>query len=150
MGGGMGAGPPISPPGRSGMDASSAASDIASQRGSFGRELATRQHLSPQEYQALAQERRSVATQYAQAVRAGRKLPAHSDRDIRTALGQDIDSWRSEFKVGRTEWQGMRDAWIVDRASLTPQQWAQRRADWFNTRDAWIAKNKAYAQSRAH
>jgi hypothetical protein len=42
----------------------------------------------------------------------------------------------------------MRDQWIVDRKSLTPEQWAQRRASWFATRDAWIARNKAYAQSR--
>ena len=151
MGGGMGAGPPISPPGHSGFDdrgASGSARDIASQRGAFGRDFAADRHLSPQEYQTLAQERRSVAMQYAQAARSGHKLPDHADRDIQTALGQDIDVWRSEFKVGRNEWQAMRNQWIADRKTLTPAQWAQRRADWFATRDAWIARNKAYAATR--
>ena len=151
FGGGMGAGPPISPPGHSGMDtrgASGSAKDIASQRGAFGRDFAANQHLSAQEYRALAQERRSVAAQYAQAARSGRRLPDHAGRDIRTALKQDIDTWRSEFTVGRKEWQAMRDQWIVDRRSLTPAQWAQRRADWFATRDGWIARNKAYAATR--
>ena len=42
----------------------------------------------------------------------------------------------------------MRYQWIVDRKTLTPEQWAQRRADWFAVRDAWIATNKARAQTR--
>ena len=153
FGGGMGAGPPINPPGHSSMDtrgASGSASDIASQRGAFGREFAEKQQMSAQEYRSLAQERRSLAMQYAQAARSGRNLPENADREIRKALMQDIDTWRSEFTVGRKDWQAMRDQWIVDRKSLTPAQWAQRRADWFATRDAWIAKNKAYAGTRSN
>lgn len=153
FGGGMGAGPSISPPGHSTMDtrgASGSASDIAAQRGAFGRQFAGQQRMSAEEYRSLAQERRSLAMQYAQAARAGRNLPENADREIRKALTQDIDTWRSEFTVGRTEWQTMRDKWIVDRKSLTPAEWAMHRADWFATRDAWIAKNKAYAGTRSN
>lgn len=106
--------------------------------------------MSAQEYRSLAQERHSLAMQYAQAARSGRSLPENADRESRKALTQDIDTWRSEFTVGRKDWQAMRDQWIVDRKSLTPAQWAQRRADWFAIRDAWIAKNKAYAGTRSN
>ena len=151
MGGGMGAGPPISPPGRSDMGdhgASGSARDIATQRGAFGRDFAADRRVTPEQRQAMVQERRSLAMQYAQAARAGRPLPRNADRDIRTALSSDIDEWRNEFKVGRADWQAMRDQWIIDRKSLTPAQWAQRRADWFATRDAWIARNRARVQDR--
>lgn len=151
MGGGMGAGPPISPPGRSDMGdrgASTSARDIAAQRGAFGRDFAAERRFSPEQRQAMAQERRSRALHYAQAARAGRPLPRNADRDIRSALASDIDDWRDEFKVGRADWQAMRDQWISDRKSLTPAQWAQRRADWFATRDAWIARNREFAKTR--
>lgn len=151
-GGGMGAGPPISPPGhsvRGDHGASDAARDIAAQRGQFGRDFAADRRMTPEQRQAMVQERRSLAVQYAQAARAGRALPRNADRDIRQALKDDIDLWREEFRVGRSQWQAMRDQWIVDRKDLTPEQWAQRRADWFSVRDAWIATNKARAQARA-
>lgn len=150
---GMGAGPPISPPGHDAMGdrgASSSAHDIASQRGEFGRTFAAERHMTPEQRQAFVQERRSLAMQYAQAARAGRRLPANADRDIRTALSQDIDEWRDEFRVGRGEWQAMRDRWIADRRSLTPAQWAQRRADWFAARDAWIGQHRTWAQTHGH
>lgn len=150
-GGGMGAGPPMTPPGQSGgMDASTRAQDIAAQRGAFGRNFAEQQRnrMLPEQANQIAQERRGLAMQYAQAARAGRRLPANADRDIRNALKDDIDLWREEFRVGRSEWQVARDRWIVDRENLTPAQWAQRRADWFATRDAWIAANKTRVQTR--
>ena len=151
MGGGMGAGPPISPPGRMDMGdrgASSAARDIAAERGTFGRDFAADRRMTTEQRQAMVQERRSLAMQYAQAARSGRPLPRNADGDIRSALSADITQWRDEFRVGRAEWQAMRDQWIVDRKTLSPAQWAQRRADWFVTRDAWIARNKAYAATR--
>ena len=42
----------------------------------------------------------------------------------------------------------MRDQWLVDRKSLTPQEWALQRANWFAARDTWIAKQTAWAQAR--
>lgn len=151
MGGGMGAGPPISPPGHGTFGdhgASGSARDIASQRGEFGRDFAASRRMTTEQRQAMVQERRSLAMQYAQAARSGRPLPRNADREIRSALSSDIDQWRDEFRVGRTEWQSMRNHWIADRSLLTPAQWAQRRADWFATRDAWITRNRAYAQTR--
>lgn len=151
MGGGMGAGPPMSPPGRTDMGdrgASSAARDIAAERGAFGRNFAAERRMTTEQRQAMVQERRSLAMQYAQAARLGRPLPRNADRDFRAALRDDIAEWRDEFRIGRAEWQAMRDQWIVDRKALSPAQWAQRRADWFATRDAWIARNKAYAATR--
>jgi hypothetical protein len=42
----------------------------------------------------------------------------------------------------------MRDQWVLDRSSLTAEQWAERRAAWFAARDAWIANQKATAMAR--
>ena len=149
-GGGMGAGPPIAPPGQSrdGTSARDGAHDIAAQRGEFGRAFAQGRHMSAADHQALAQERRATAMQYAEAARAGRKLPDSAARDIRNALKADIDEWRDQFRVGRDAWQAMRDQWIADKDSLTPEQWAQRRADWFTARDAWIAQHRDNVRDR--
>ena len=149
-GGAMGAGPPIAPPGqtRDGASARDAAHAIADQRGEFGRTFAEQQRMNAADRQALAQERRATAMRFAEAAHAGRRLPPHADRDIRNALKDDIDSFRDEFRLGRSEWQALRDQWIADRASLTPEQWAQRRADWFTARDNWIATHRDRVQMR--
>lgn len=155
-GGGMGAGPPISPPGQAGagMGTSDLARGLGSQQGQFGRDFAAQQKLSAEErralaaqYQAQAQQRRADAMIWAQAARSGRPLPANASRDIRAALKADMEAWREAFNVGRQDWQAMRDQWLVDRGSLTPQQWAQHRVDWFAARDAWIANQKAWAMA---
>lgn len=149
-GAGMGAGPPISPPGLSGggMGTRDLARGIADQRGQFGRDFAAQQHLTANELRAQAQQHRADAMAMAQAVRGGADLPESAAARIRAALKADIEAWREEFRVGRQAWQAMRDQWLVDRASLTAEQWAQRRADWFAARDAWIATQKATAMAR--
>ena len=154
--GGMGGGPPMSPPGLAGGGPGTAdlAHGIASQKGQFGRDFASTQKLTPEErsaraaeYQAEAQQRRADAMVWAQAARAGRPLPTNADRDIRAAMKADMEAWREAFNVGRTDWQAMRDQWLVDRDTLTPQEWAQRRVDWFAARDAWISSQKAWAMA---
>lgn len=152
----MGGGPPMSPPGLAGggMGTSDLARGIASQKGQFGRDFAARQKMSAEErramaaeYQAQAQQRRADAMVWAQAARSGQQLPANASRDIRAAMKADMEAWREAFNVGRTDWQAMRDQWLVDRDTLTPQEWAQRRVDWFAARDAWIASQKAWAMA---
>ena len=150
MGQGMGAGPPISPPGQmGGMGASGRAGDIASQRGQFGRDFAAQQHLTPTEYQAQAQQHRADALAIAKAARSGAALPKGTDARIREALKNDMETWRDTFKVDRKSWQAMRDQWLVDRKSLSPQQWAEQRAAWFAARDTWIANQKQWASARS-
>lgn len=63
-------------------------------------------------------------------------------------MKEDMEAFRDAFRVGRQEWQALRDQWLVDRASLTPEQWAQRRLDWFAMRDSWIASRTGWAQAR--
>jgi hypothetical protein len=155
-GGGMGAGPPITPPGRDGgMGAMDRAHDIANQRGEFGRTFAEQQRmnadqhrLQAQQYQMLAQQRRAEAMATAQVARSGRMLTDEDGKRIRSALKQDMEAWRDAFRVGRSDWQAMRDQWLVDRASLSPQQWAEQRARWFAARDAWIANQRTMASNR--
>lgn len=153
-GGGMGAGPPMTPPGQMGGiggpgGASDYARDIASQRGQFGRDFAAQRHLTPQQYQQQAAQRRADAMVLAQAARDGR-LPASAGPRIREALNQDIDAWRDQFQVDRRSWQAMRDQWLANRGTMTAQDWAVQRANWFAARDAWIANQKAWASARRH
>jgi hypothetical protein len=149
-GGGMGAGPPMTPPGQmgGGMGTSDFAHGIASQRGQFGRDFAVQQHLTPQQYQALARQHRAEALAIAQAARNGARLPANAGPRIREALKQDIDAWRDQFQVDRRSWQAMRDQWLASRRTMTAEQWAIQRANWFAARDAWIANQKAWANAR--
>lgn len=156
--GGHGAGPPISPPGQSGGAGSAErAGSIASQRGQFGRDFADQQRLTATqraeqrrldvaEYRGQSERRKADALAYAQAARGNRALPASAARDIRSALKRDMEDWRETFSVGRSDWQAMRDQWLVDKDSLTPEQWAVQRANWFSARDAWIASQKEWAQ----
>lgn len=150
LGMGRGAGPPISPPGLAGggMGTRDLANDIATQRGQFGRDFAAGQHMTAAERQAMAQQHRADAMAMARAVQGGADLPDSAAGRIREALRFDIDAWREQFRVGRQEWQAMRDQWLLDRSSLTAEQWAMRRADWFAARDAWIATQKTMAMAR--
>ena len=151
MGQGMGGGPPISPPGQmGGMGASGRAGDIASQRGQFGRDFAAQQQLTAAEYYAQAQQRRTDAMTLARAARSGAAMPKGTDARIREALKEDMEIWRDSFKVDRKSWQAMRDQWLVDRKSLSPQQWAEQRAAWFTARDGWIANQKQWASAHSH
>lgn len=164
-GGGNGGGPPMDPPGLS-SDPLEAARAIAEDRGQFGRDFAQEQRgihqpeLSGPEraeiqrqraaqYYENAQIRREQAQQYSTAMRNGAQLPSNAAKTLRDELKADMESWRDTFSVGRQEWQAMRDQWLVDRESLTAEQWAQRRLDWFAARDAWVAKNRAWAQARS-
>lgn len=150
MGRGMGAGPPMMPPGRAGggFDTSGSARGIAGEQGSFGRDFARQQRMTAQQYRQRAQDRRADALAYSQSVRSGAPVPDNASGKIRSALKGDIRDWRDEFQVGRKDWMQVRDQWLVDRESLTPRQWAQRRVDWFQFRDAWIARQKSWAKAR--
>jgi hypothetical protein len=130
--------------------ASDYARGIASQRGQFGRDFAAQQHLTPQQYQALAAQHRADALGLAQAARSGAQIPANAGPRIRQALRQDIDAWRDEFQVDRRSWQATRDYWLSSRGTMTAQEWAIQRANWFAERDAWIANQKAWAMARRH
>jgi hypothetical protein len=162
-----GAGPPIDPPGLGpgGLDPRDSAHVIAEQRGAFGRDFAADQRgahpggaSGPEQaalqreraaqYYANAQIRREQAQQYSRALHEGVPAPADARRTLRDELRADIEVWRDTFRVGREEWQAVRDQWIADRADLTPEQWAQRRVDWFIFRDAWAAQH-GYSQARA-
>lgn len=164
-GGGNGGGPPIDPPGLS-SDPLEAARAIAQDRGQFGRDFAEEQRgihqpelTGPEraeiqrqraaQYYENAQIRREQAQQYSSAMHHGAQLPRNAAATLRNELKADMESWRDTFTVGRAEWQAMRDQWLVDRDSLTAEQWAQRRLDWFAARDAWIARNRAWAQARS-
>jgi len=152
--GGMGAGPPMTPPGQMGGiggpgGASGYAGDIASQRGQFGRDFAAQRQLTAQQYQQQAAQHRADAMVLAQAARAGR-VPANAGPRIREALKQDIDAWRDQFQVDRRSWQAMRAQWLSARGTMTAQDWAIQRANWFAARDAWIANQKSWAMARRH
>jgi hypothetical protein len=154
MGGSMGAGPPMSVPGRT-MDPMGSARDIASQRGQFGRDFAEQQKMNRAEqaqmmrervedYSAKSAERRAEALARRDATKAGAN-PGLSSKELRAEFKADMEAWREAFRVGRKDWQDQRDQWLVDADSLTPEQWAERRAAWFEARDAWIARQKDWA-----
>lgn len=86
--------------------------------------------------------RRQQAEQYAAAARNGAALPPDAAGTLRHELAADIEQWRGEFGVGRSEWRAMRDRWLDRRDSLTAAQWAQRRVDWWAARDAWVASHQ--------
>ena len=92
-------------------------------------------------YQENLRVRRQQAEQYAAAARNGVPLPPDAAETLRRELAADIEQWRAEFAVGRKEAEAMRQAWLVERDSLTAAQWAQHRVDWWAARDAWVARH---------
>lgn len=118
---------------------------IATDSGRLGRNVAAQQRLAAEQrrteveaYRASAQQRRIDALAMAENARRGARLSDDDARRIRAALKDDMEAWREAFRVGRADWQAMRNQWLVDRAALTPAQWATQRAQWFVARDRWI------------
>jgi hypothetical protein len=155
-GGGMGAGPPMTPPGQMGLGGPGisdyARGTIASSQGQFGRDFAAQQRADAmvrvQEYRQRAEQRKADALARAAAARAGAPMTAADAARSRDALKADMEAWREAFAIGRRDWQAQRDQWLLDRTSLTPQQWALQRANWFAARDAWIAQQMQMASTR--
>ena len=84
--------------------------------------------------------RREQARVQAEALSSATPPATVTAASIRDALEGDLKAWRSEFGVGRREWQAMRDRWLVAETSLTASQWAAHRLAWFVARDAWITE----------
>lgn len=154
----MGNGPPITPPGQT-DDARSAAGDIVSQRGQFGRDFAADRRASQandaqqlrdlaDRFQSQSSSRREAALAQAAAARAGR-LNSGSGKDIRDALEDDMEAWKTQFRIDRKAWQAQRDQWLTERDGMTAADWAARRAEWFAARDAWIAKQVDWAKNHS-
>ncbi len=69
-----------------------------------------------------------------------------SAAQIREQLAQDMEDWRTTFKINEAEYAGLRDQILVEESALTARQWADRRAQWFELRDEWIAQQTASLQ----
>jgi hypothetical protein len=108
---------------------------------------AQERQLLAEQFQALAEERRAHAMKLAELARNGAVFPPDTAPKIRSALAEEINHWRDEFQVGRREWQAMRDQWLAERGTMSPQDWALRRAAWFEARDTWIANQRQFASS---
>lgn len=129
--------PPDSGPGN--------AQEAIDRQGEFGRDF-TRQAGRAQAYRLQLEEfanqtagRREEAFAMRDAARSGQPVAA-SAKEIRDQLQQDMEDWRTEFRIDRQAWQGLRDEILVDVNTLTATQWADRRAQWFELRDEWIAQ----------
>lgn len=83
--------------------------------------------------------RRAEALALRDAARSGQPV-ALSAKAIRDALQQDMEDWRKTFRIGRAEYESLRNEILVEETALTPTQWADRRAQWFEVRDAWMAQ----------
>jgi len=79
----------------------------------------------------------SEAQAMAAAARSGQAVGA-SNESIRSALQSDMEGWRDTFHIAKTEWRATTDQWLPPLASLTPGQWAERRAQWFASREEWL------------
>lgn len=71
------------------------------------------------------------------------KAITQSAGEIRAQLAQDMEDWRKTFKIGKAEYEGLRDQILVEERQLTSRQWADRRAQWFELRDEWISQQVA-------
>jgi hypothetical protein len=69
-----------------------------------------------------------------------------SAAQIREQLAQDMEDWRTAFKINKTEYEGLRDQILVEESALNARQWADRRAQWFELCDEWIAQQTATLQ----
>lgn len=124
--------------------------DDARQGGQANQEFAELQKKSPEELKAMAANHRKSAEALATAARTGATIPATAKDRIRGALAEDIAAWRAEFRLGRQEWQKMRDQWLGGNGAKTANDWAIRRAEWFAARDSWITKQTTVALAATH
>ena len=96
-------------------------------------------------YLDLSKRHRAQAQAMARLAQCGAAFPARAAARIREALQFDLHAWRVAYQVSGPDWQSVRDAWLVERRTLTAAQWAERRALWFRERDAWIAGGQLWA-----
>ncbi len=125
-------------------------SDLTEESQRSARNLADRLDSLPparrvEAYLAASERHRAQALAIAQLARCGATLPRGAAQRIREALRFDLVTWRDAFQVGGPEWEATREAWLVERQTLTAVQWADRRAAWFRERDAWIAGGREAA-----
>jgi hypothetical protein len=102
-------------------------------------------HAKLQEFANQSAGRRAEALAMRDAAIAGGPILLSAGQ-IRAQLAQDMEDWRTAFKINRTEYEGLRDQILVEENALTARQWADRRAQWFELRDEWIAQQTASLQ----
>jgi hypothetical protein len=95
-----------------------------------------------QQFQTESAGRRTEALAMRETALAGGTVPMTAG-EIRTALEQDMEDWRTTFKIGSEQYQGLHDTIMVDESALNARQWADRRAQWFELRDEWLAQQIA-------
>jgi hypothetical protein len=65
-----------------------------------------------------------------------------TDRDrgrIRSAISKDLIAWRTQYDPRRKDYSAMRERWLVDEESLSPEGWAKQRVEWLRAQWNWIA-----------
>lgn len=92
-------------------------------------------------YQQEAPQRLAQAQKMAEEGRNG-TLDYVSAKHIRSALQEDMETWRDVFAIGSQHWEAMRHEWLVEQ-KLSAEEWAERRVAWFAARDSWMAAHRS-------
>jgi hypothetical protein len=93
-------------------------------------------HMSERDYRALLARQMAAA----QAL-VGQTLTDRDRKKIRSAISSDLIAWRKQYDPRRADYGAMRERWLVDEASLSPEAWAKQRLDWLRAQQAWILAN---------
>lgn len=132
-------------------DASANAQQMMDRQGQLGHDFAPKGKKAQayltklQQFGQQSAGRKAEALAMREAALAGGPVPLTAGQ-IRAQLVEDMDDWRTTFRIKKAEFEGLRDQIIVDENALTARQWADRRAQWFELRDEWIAQEVASVQ----
>lgn len=68
----------------------------------------------------------------------GRLLTAADTRHVRDLMREDFVAWSKRFDLLPSAYRSERDRWLVDAASLSPNDWAKQRLNWLNAQRDWV------------
>ena len=115
----------------------------------WARKVDANGHMSEASYRA------ELAQQIARAEQmVGKPLTERDGKKIRSAIQSDLIAWRKQYDPRSPEYKAMREQWLAEAGSLSPEAWAKQRVDWLKAQEAWIVANYGEGEvqpaSRAH
>ena len=101
-------------------------------------------HMREADYRALLAQELTRAEQM-----VGKPLTERDRSKIRGQVRSDLIAWRRQYDLRSTDYNAMRERWLVEEGSLSPEAWAKQRVDWLRAQATWILANEGQPAVRA-
>ena len=102
----------------------------------WARKVDANGHMSEADYRVQLAQQLAGAEQL-----VGKPLTERDRKKIRSQVRSDLIVWRKQYDPRSPDYNAMRERWLVEETSLSPEAWAKQRVDWLRAQAAWILAN---------